>query len=249
MIRRKFLKILGATTALLPVAYVTQRFRLNDDGRYGANPATTEPAADPILTGNKTALLLIDPYNDFFSVDGAAWRLISTVAEDNNLVGNVSDILTASRNKGLVIAYSPHHRYHKDSHLERKFLSPAQYQQRRSGAFPRDGFGGRYLTEPEPQDGEIIGSEHSCSSGFAETDLDEKLKAEGVTHLIVVGCISNTCVEATVRSAIDLGYHVTVIADAIAGFSPREHQLATRHSFSWVAHRVSDTQTLLAEMA
>lgn len=248
MIRRKFIGLLGAAAALLPVAYVVQRIRLKNEGRYGTDAAPHAPAAGPILSDNKTALLLIDPYNDFFSSDGASWNLISTVAEENNLVRNVRDILIASRKIGMVIAYSPHHRYHEGSHLERKFLSPAQYQQRRSKAFPRDGFGGRYLAELAPLDGEIIGSEHSCSSGFAETDLDQKLKAEGVSHLIVVGCISNTCVEATVRSAIDLDYHVTVIEDAIAGFSPREHGLATQHSFAWIAHRVSDTYSLLAEL-
>ena len=71
MIRRKLLKILGATAAVLSIAYVTQRVRLRDANRYGT--AAPDGSDHPILTDAKTALVLVDPYNDFFSSNGAAW--------------------------------------------------------------------------------------------------------------------------------------------------------------------------------
>jgi nicotinamidase-related amidase len=38
-------------------------------------------------------------------------------------------------------------------------------------------------------------------------------------RLTEVGMIANTCIEATGRFGTELGYHVTIIKDAIAAFS------------------------------
>jgi isochorismate hydrolase len=62
--------------------------------------------------------------------------------------------------------------------------------------------------------GEIVATEHWCSSGFANTDLDLQLKKHGIHQLIFIGLIAHTCIEATVRFAAELGYEVTVVKDA-----------------------------------
>ena len=68
--------------------------------------------------------------------------------------------------------------------------------------------------------------EHWCSSGFANTDLDVQLKKHGIHQLIVMGLIAHTCVEATVRSAAELGYQVTMVKDATASYSEKEMHAA-----------------------
>jgi nicotinamidase-related amidase len=70
-----------------------------------------------------------------------------------------------------------------------------------------------------PQPGETVALEHWCSSGFANTDLDLLLKRHGVHKLVVIGLRANTCVESTIRHAIELGYEVTMVKDATASFS------------------------------
>ena len=45
-------------------------------------------------------------------------------------------------------------------------------------------------------------------------------------QLIVIGLIAHTCVEATVRFAAELGYEVTVVKDATAGYSDEEMHAA-----------------------
>ena len=67
----------------------------------------------------------------------------------------------------------------------------------------------------KPVPGEIVASEHWCSSGFANTDLDLQLKRHGIHQLIIVGLIAHTCIEATVRFAAELGYEVTGVRDAV----------------------------------
>ncbi len=53
-------------------------------------------------------------------------------------------------------------------------------------------------------------------NGFVGTDLHERLRDGGVDELIVLGMMSNMCVDGTVRAAVDLGFDVTVVHDACA---------------------------------
>ena len=50
--------------------------------------------------------------------------------------------------------------------------------------------------------------------------LDLLLKRHGIHHLIVIGLIAHTCVEATVRFAAEPGYEVTVVKDALQAKQP-----------------------------
>lgn len=120
--------------------------------------------------------------------------------------------------------------------------------QERTHIFAEGKRGGRFLPELAPTQGDIIASEHSCSSGFAGTDLHQQLQARSITHLIIIGLITNSCIEATARSAIDLGYHVTLVIDAVAAFTPIEHELAIRENYTRIGNRVTDTSSLLESM-
>ncbi|MCC7527853.1 MAG: cysteine hydrolase [Candidatus Melainabacteria bacterium] len=56
----------------------------------------------------------------------------------------------------------------------------------------------------------------SLPDSFANTELDERIKASGKKDLVVVGFMTHACISATVRSALNYGYHTTVIANACA---------------------------------
>lgn len=53
-------------------------------------------------------------------------------------------------------------------------------------------------------------------SGFAGTDLAARLERRGVERIFVAGLATDYCVKATVVEAIDQGFEVVVITDAIA---------------------------------
>jgi len=74
--------------------------------------------------------------------------------------------------------------------------------------------------------GDLVAHEHWCSSGFANTDLDQQLTAHGIHRLIIIGLVANTCVEATARFAAELGYDVAVVSDATAALSEEEMHAA-----------------------
>jgi nicotinamidase-related amidase len=53
-------------------------------------------------------------------------------------------------------------------------------------------------------------------NSFRETTLQARLEAAGAESLVVVGMMTSMCVDSTVRAAFDLGYDVTLVADACA---------------------------------
>ena len=182
----------------------------------------------PYVTYEKemTALLVIDPYNDFISEGGKLWDRIKTVAEANNCVPNMSQVLNAARKAELRIFYALHHRYRPGDYETWKYIAPIQKAAWSRKTFEDGTWGGEIRTEFKPQPGDVVALEHWCSSGFANTDLDLLLKNHGIHKLIVIGLIAHTCVESTVRFAAELGYEVTMVKDATADYSDEEMHAA-----------------------
>lgn len=56
------------------------------------------------------------------------------------------------------------------------------------------------------------------SPAFATTNLENQLRAQGISHLYISGAVAGFCVNSTVRSASDLGFTLSVIRDAVIGF-------------------------------
>jgi len=58
--------------------------------------------------------------------------------------------------------------------------------------------------------------EKNFPNSFRATDLKERLDRAGVKNLVVAGMMTQMCVDSSVRQAADLGYKVTLLADACA---------------------------------
>jgi ureidoacrylate peracid hydrolase len=173
-----------------------------------------------------TALIVIDPYNDFISQGGKLWDRLKAVAEANSCVPHMLQVLNAARKAGLRVFYALHHRYRPGDYETWKYIAPIQEAGWSHKTFESGTWGGEIRSEFAPQPGDIVALEHWCSSGFANTDLDLQLKKHGIHQLIVIGLRANTCVEATVRFAAELGYQVTVVKDATASYSDEEMHAA-----------------------
>jgi ureidoacrylate peracid hydrolase len=173
-----------------------------------------------------TALVVVDPYNDFISEGGKIWDRIKRVAQVNDCVTHMLQVLNAARKAELRVFYALHHQYRPGDYETWKYIAPIQKLGWQRKVFEHGTWGGEIRSEFKPQAGEIVAQEHWCSSGFANTDLDLLLKKHGIHRLIVIGLIAHTCVEATVRFAAELGYDVTMVKDATADYSDVEMQAA-----------------------
>jgi nicotinamidase-related amidase len=85
------------------------------------------------------------------------------------------------------------------------------------------------------------------SSGvFNSTNIDYLLKNLGIRYLIVVGIMTDQCVDMAVRDAADRGYLVTCVSDACATRTPERHATALKAfgGYCWV----TDTDTVVARI-
>jgi ureidoacrylate peracid hydrolase len=174
----------------------------------------------------KTAVVLVDPYNDFFSRAGRAWPMTRDVALANRVVANIRALLSASRRAGVHVAYAPHYRHRRGGLSHRQHPAPSHLLVSTLGMFSARGRGGRFHPELAPAPGDTVASEHETSCGFTGTDLDQRLRERGIEDVVLAGALSNTCVEATGRTASDLGYRVTFLSDAVTAQTWRDHRAA-----------------------
>ncbi len=203
----------------------------------------------PITNKGITALLVIDPYNDFISEGGKLWPRVKAVAEGNNCVPNMLEVLNVARRAKLPIFFAMHHRYRPGDYGTWKYIAPIQKAAWTRKTFEYGTWGGEFRAEFAPEPGEIVVQEHWCSSGFANTDLDLQLKRHGIHKLIVIGLIAHTCIEATVRYGAELGYDVTVVKDATADYSDEMMHAALDINISNYASAVVTTNEIIDLMS
>lgn len=87
-----------------------------------------------------------------------------------------------------------------------------------------------------PGDGEPVFSK-TTNSAFKNEEFRAAIASSGSRELVITGIATDACVAATAREAKDLGYRVTLIADASATF-PRTGADGTRYPAELV-HQVS----------
>jgi ureidoacrylate peracid hydrolase len=196
-----------------------------------------------------TALLVVDPYNDFISEGGKIWPSIKAIAEANNCVPHMLEVLNAARKAKLRVFYAMHHRYRPGDYETWKYIAPIQRAAWQHKSFEYGTWGGEFRAEFVPAPGEIVAQEHWCSSGFANTDLDLQLKKHGIHQLMVIGLIAHTCIEATVRYAAELGYEVTVVRDATADYSDEMMHAALDVNLPNYVSAIVSTEEIVAAIA
>lgn len=92
--------------------------------------------------------------------------------------------------------------------------------------------GHAFKPEVAPRDGETVVAKRT-NSAFIDTDLAERLSAGGHDWLVVTGVLLENSVDASVRMAGNLGYHVLLVSDATASIDRRD-----RNGRHWSAEDV-----------
>lgn len=200
---------------------------------------------ETIYPREKTALLLIDPYNDFLSEGGKIWPRVAQIAQENGLLDNLRQIVETVRKAGMQVVIVPHKRWEEGDYEHWHFPNPTQLAIMQRHSFAKGSWGGDWHPDFVPQAGDIVAKEHWGQSGFANTDLDFLLKQHGITHVIAIGLLANTCVESTSRFAMELGYHVTLVKDATAAYTHEMMHAAHELNGPTYAHSIVTSEELI----
>ncbi|KAK1854691.1 isochorismatase hydrolase [Colletotrichum chrysophilum] len=202
------------------------------------------------MSATRTALVLVDPYNDFLHPEGALTPHVLDLQEKGT-VENIRSAVAAARSKGIPIYYGMHQQCNEHTFLGWKHMTPNNVKQKNSQVFKEGSWGAEILQglEPDPSKGDVVVSRHWNSDSFANTDLDFQLRQREITHLVFAGLTANTCLEASARHAFELGYHVTLLKDATAGWSKELTDAATELIWPLFAQEVLKTEEWVQKQA
>lgn len=191
-----------------------------------------------------SALILIDVLNDFLADDGKLAGQIGPMLDKLQLKPNLERLLAGARRAGLRVVYVPHgideHSFDDIPHLLPRMQFALDNQ-----VFWKGSYGADFYAPLRPQPGDLVIRQHRQFNGFIGTDLEEQLRAGGIQKVILAGLTSHTCVEGTGRYAMEAGFHVTFLKDAVAEFSEAAHQGALELSYPSFGHAVRTIEELL----
>ena len=263
MSRRRLLGLVGATaTALLvrPAAARTGAPIGDTTIRVDAQPGPCQ------LDTAQTAVLVVDMQNDFGATGGMFDRAGIDISGIRKAIAPTAEVISAARKAGVPIVYLKM-AFHADlsdlgaadsvnrvrhlqiMHVGKEVLAP---DGRGSRILIRDTWNSDILAELKPHSADLVVYK-SRFSGFYRTDLDERLRAMRVKHLVVTGCTTSICVESTVRDAMFRDYQCVLLSDCmsepIGGNLARSNHdaslLTVQTLFGWV----SDSARFLRALA
>lgn len=213
-----------------------------------------ELAIDP----KSTALLIVDMQRYFLSNDSPYSRLLNgrVPGYTENLLGRVENLVLPNLKKlierfrafqGKVFWTTLASELPDGSDLSApmKRLNQVASQKELGAGIPwkMEDWAG-FLPQLAPSAEEMVINKTTFGA-FASTGLGGLLAAQGITTLIIGGIVTNVCVEATAREAVDRGLEVLLAEDACGGYSPEVHE-ASLFSFQSVFGQVRSTEALLA---
>jgi ureidoacrylate peracid hydrolase len=269
--RRRLLGLAGATaTALLVRRAAARTGALIGDTKHASSPGRTitvdaQPGPYKLDTA-QTAVLVVDMQNDFGATGGMFDRAGIDISGIRKAIAPTADVISAARKAGVPIVYLKM-AFHADLsdlgaadavnrvrhlqilHVGKEVPAP---DGRVSRILIRDTWNSDILPELKPHSADLVVYK-SRFSGFYRTDLDERLRAMRVKHLVVTGCTTSICVESTVRDAMFRDYQCVLLSDCMSepiggNLSRSNHDaslLTVQTAFGWV----SDSARFLRALA
>jgi nicotinamidase-related amidase len=140
-----------------------------------------------------------------------------------HLIGNVVD-----RTRALIDAFRKHGLPIVLINVAGGAPGRTEQRPRHNGAFP-EGFTD-FIGELGQKPDDIVVTKRTWGA-FASTDLDARLRAAGVTQVVIAGVATGTGVEATARQAYELGFNVTLAIDAMTDTRSEAHEYSIRNVF------------------
>ena len=158
------------------------------------------------LTRSKTALILIDVYNDFLHPDGKATAALADSLAEASTIDHLKAALGHARRANIPVYYSLHQQYEDGKytgfqHWNAMLESVKSSRSFEAGSWGAEIYGGLV---PKLENGDVVISKHWNQSSFRNTDLDWQLRQRDIDHLVFAGLVANTCIETTARDANEL---------------------------------------------
>lgn len=194
----------------------------------------------------RTVLLVIDPVNDFLSEGGAGWDMTKGTVKKNDVVANLKRAIAGARERGVPVLFGPMaytEEDYADHELQRRSaINRVMFEHK---MFQAGTWGADFHPELQPSEDEVVLLPHKGIDVF-ETDLPEHLDRLNTTHLVIAGMTANLCCESTGRHAMEHGYDVTFVKDAIGAENLPAYEASIHVNYPLIANAVVTVDEFLA---
>jgi nicotinamidase-related amidase len=194
---------------------------------------------DTQVTPKRTALLVVDVQNAEVSSYIQEKQPAYYQAVMGRVVPNIQLLINAARKSGTEVIYTTIEsltRDGRDRSLDHKL----------SGLLvPKGSWEAKVIDQVAPGDDDIVLPKTS-SGVFNSTNLDYVLRNLGVEAVVVVGMLTDQCVDMAVRDGADRGYFMVCVPDACATYSEARHNAALAAFGGYC--RSTNTQEMIAEL-
>jgi nicotinamidase-related amidase len=91
------------------------------------------------------------------------------------------------------------------------------------GAFKANSYGAQGIKEFDKYGERIVQIPGKRGlNAFTHTELANVLNKNGITDIVLAGTVTSICIDSTARSAVELGFNVTVLNDCTSSRTPFE---------------------------
>lgn len=176
---------------------------------------------DRMLDPSETAVLVVDAQMSEFNEAKRLEKPDYVQAIDRRALPAIKRLIGAARPMGVEIVYTMIESLTtcgRDRSLDHKL----------SGIHvPKGSPDAKMIPGIEPEEDDIVLPKTS-SGVFNSTNIDYVLRNLGIKNVIVVGFITDQCVDMAVRDGADLGYYMICASDGCATYSAERHELALK---------------------
>src|SRR6266498_1157942 len=111
---------------------------------------------------SNTAVILIDPYNDFLHPNGKLYGLLADSLKEKDTIKHIRELLTAARANKIPVYYGLHQQWKIGNYDGWKHMAKIHLTQREGKAFEEGSWGAQVLQglEPNIANGDVVVSKH-----------------------------------------------------------------------------------------
>jgi nicotinamidase-related amidase len=196
-----------------------------------------------MLTG-KTALIVNEMQLGVIDPAYSNFRDLANQVQERGIVPKIAHLADAFRRAGLPVFHTPVIHRPDMQDLKANSLINALSLKKRSMAEGSVEVG--YVDALQPVEGDFEVVRTSGLIAMCATQLDAILRRMDISTVVLTGVSTNVAMAGNSIVASELGYHVVIAEDCIAGSDPDTHQTIVNNQLRMVARIVSSDDVLTA---
>jgi nicotinamidase-related amidase len=172
-----------------------------------------------------TALVVIDPQNDFCAEGGIFARAGKDMSTMPAAIQACARLVDSARAAGVTVFFIQNQKLangRSTSPAWLRFLTVRNNITEEPEVCLAGSWGAEFVPELQPSGTDIVVQKWR-SSAFVGTNLDMLLRANRIRSVVCCGFITQGCVESTARDAGFYDYYPVVVEDAVANHDPDLH--------------------------